>query len=298
MRSAAACTADGPELGRLIEDVESLADRELRSAAALASRLALIPTGLAAERTGALARGLEELRRQVADLTSAPGSGDSVGRWSRIVGRREPGDPYDRRWARARKPIQESVGRLRDSVTRLRLDRARLAGDQLALDNQVGTLMRYADLSRHLDERLSAFIDGGADGDPQKAQALQAELLPVVRRRRQEILMQLAVATQGQAALRILQEDNDALVDAITTATASTLDVLQTVSAVRQALELRRRLGVGRRAAGSTHRGADVPGLDSRDRALAEVGATLNLVESLRRRVLESAAALVQPDLR
>jgi uncharacterized protein YaaN involved in tellurite resistance len=57
-----------------------------------------------------------------------------------------------------------------------------------------------------------------------------------VRRRRQEILTQLAVAVQGYAALRVVEINNRELVRAVRTATTTTVAALRTAVMVAQAL--------------------------------------------------------------
>ncbi len=65
---------------------------------------------------------------------------------------------------------------------------------------------------------------------------LQEDILYPVRRRRQEILTQLAVAVQGYAALRVVEVNNRELVRAVRTATTTTVAALRTAVMVAQAL--------------------------------------------------------------
>lgn len=192
------------------------------------------------------------------------------------------------------------MARLRDAVTRLRADNAVVAEEQLALETQIGTLTGYSHVSQQLDERLSSHADAVSQADPTRADVLRRELLLGVRRRRGEILTQLTVAIQGKAALLIIEENNHELIDAVTTATTSTIGVLQTAATVRQALEMQRRLrtGLGVSALEDLDSGHHVPEAESLQRAWADVGETLNQVERLRRRVAESASMLVRSDLR
>ncbi|MEA2645444.1 MAG: hypothetical protein QOE92_527 [Chloroflexota bacterium] len=289
---------DGSDFRRLVEDVESLAERELRSVAMVGRRLEVLPGGVLEERNGSAARGLDELRRRARDLTLTGGldSGRAAPRF-RIFPRRDPARAYLDRWARAQKSIEGIVVRLRDAATRLRQDSAQIAEELLALDSQVATLTRYANLSQRLDERLSSHIDGISQADPSRAAILRQELLLVVRTRRRDILTNLTVAIQGQAALRILEENNDQLVDAISRATTSVTAALQTGAVVRQALELRRRLQAGLDGDGAEPEvGESGTASATVAQAWAEVRETLNEVERLRRRVVEAAAALGSPE--
>jgi hypothetical protein len=282
MRRVAAVDVAGPAFRRLVEDVASLAGRELRSAGMGGRGLAAIPgrsADVLDERNGSIARSLEELRRWARELTPGDefGPGRPATRFG-IFARSDPAQAYEKRWARAQQPIEE----------------------QLALDTQIGALTGYSRLSQQLDERLTSYVDDLAQADPTRADILRRELLLEVRRRRGEILTQLTVATQGRAALRIIEENNLELIDAVTSATTGTIGVLQTAALVRQALSMRRHLQAGLRQGDLANRdgGGQVPETETLQQAWADVGETLNQVERLRRQVSESAALLTRSDLR
>jgi uncharacterized protein YaaN involved in tellurite resistance len=91
-------------------------------------------------------------------------------------------------------------------------------------------------MAEKLDTGLEAQINHVAIGDPERAKVLQEDILYPVRRRRQEILTQLAVAVQGYAALRVVEVNNRELVRAVRTATTTTVAALRTAVMVAQAL--------------------------------------------------------------
>jgi uncharacterized protein YaaN involved in tellurite resistance len=98
------------------------------------------------------------------------------------------------------------------------------------------TLRQYTYMAEKLDTGLEAQINHVAIGDPERAKVLQEDILYPVRRRRQEILTQLAVAVQGYAALRVVEVNNRELVRAVRTATTTTVAALRTAVMVAQAL--------------------------------------------------------------
>ena len=98
------------------------------------------------------------------------------------------------------------------------------------------TLRQYTYMAEKLDTGLEAQINHIAIGDPERAKVLQEDILYPVRRRRQEILTQLAVAVQGYAALRVVEINNRELVRAVRTATTTTVAALRTAVMVAQAL--------------------------------------------------------------
>ena len=98
------------------------------------------------------------------------------------------------------------------------------------------TLRQYTYMAEKLDLGLEAQINHLAIGDPERARVLQEDILYPVRRRRQEILTQLAVAVQGYAALRVVEVNNRELIRAVRTATTTTVAALRTAVMVAQAL--------------------------------------------------------------
>jgi Uncharacterized protein involved in tellurite resistance len=98
------------------------------------------------------------------------------------------------------------------------------------------TLRQYAYMARTLDETLERRIDALATSDPVRARTLREDVLFPVRHRLQDILTQLAVAAQGYAALRVVQQNNQEVVRAIQTATTTTTAAMRTAVMVAQAL--------------------------------------------------------------
>ena len=84
----------------------------------------------------------------------------------------------------------------------------------VSLATVMESLREHAYLAGRLDEALTAQVDVVARTDPERADYLRADLLHAIRRRRQEILTQLAVTTQGYASLRIVEESNEGMVRA------------------------------------------------------------------------------------
>jgi uncharacterized protein YaaN involved in tellurite resistance len=120
-------------------------------------------------------------------------------------------------------------------VAALEADRQTLEVDNAAIDQQeaalwilIQTLRQYAFLAARLDELVSARLAELAATDPDAARALQVEALHAIRRRRRDLLLQLAVATQGYAALRLVEQDNLEVIWAIRAATTTTVSALRT----------------------------------------------------------------------
>jgi uncharacterized protein YaaN involved in tellurite resistance len=172
----------------------------------------------------------------------------------------------------------EADERIRELVAALDADRALLEVDNAALDQQeralwieIETLRQYAFLAARLDDLLAERIDLAGRTDPAAARTLQLEALYAIRRRRRDLLLQLAVATQGYAALRLVEQDNLEVIWAIRTATTTTVTALRTAVLAARATS---------------------------DRVDAAMGAADDVVEAVRQTLGEMHASLDEVDRR
>jgi uncharacterized protein YaaN involved in tellurite resistance len=232
---------NGDEYRRRISDVNSIGEREIIATAAMSNRLLDRPvramTGIL-EGKAPIARYLLELRHTVEDLN--PARYDLAQRRPRkLLGVIPLGDrlhSYFDRYRKAQGHIQAIIRALADSRDNLQADNAALAQEERALWTEMETLRQYAYMARTLDEMLERRIDALATSDPTHARTLREEILFPVRQRLRDILTQLAVVTQGYAALRIVQHNNQEVIRAIRTATMTTIAALRTAVMVAQAL--------------------------------------------------------------
>ena len=162
--------------------------------------------------------------------------------------------------------VAEAEDRIRDLIAALDEDRATLEVDNAGIDQQeralwieIETLRRYAVLAARLDVLVSDQLDALRTSDPGAARSLEVEALHAIRRRRRDLLLQLAVATQGYAALRIAEQDNLEVIWAIRAATTTTVSALRTALFAAQAMADR----------------ADVPANDGVGPVVAELRGTL-----------------------
>jgi len=202
---AATAAADVATRSGVVDAIGSLGERDLRATAAVGAnmlgRSEAAISALSGE-DGTVAGQLEELRR----LAEAAGDdgGLSRGRWDRIEAR-----------------MNAVVAALRESEEVLRANSAAIAQEQLALGTQVEALQRHAYMTAKIEEGLAA--------------GTSTDVLYAVRRRRQEILTQLVIAIQGQAALAVVRENTDELVRAIGVTTSTAASAVRTSRMVRQA---------------------------------------------------------------
>ena len=239
--SVTSLDAHGDEYRRRIADVNSIGDREIIATSEMSNRLLDRPvramTGIL-EGKAPIARNLVELRHTVEDLN--PARYDLAQMTPRkLLGVIPLGDrlrSYFDRYTKAQSHIQAIIRTLTDSRNNLQADNAAIAQEERALWTEMETLRQYAYLARTLDEALERRSDTLATSDPARGRALREDVLFPVRHRLQDILTQLAVAAQGYAALRVVQQNNQEVVRAIQTATTTTTAALRTAVMVAQAL--------------------------------------------------------------
>jgi uncharacterized protein YaaN involved in tellurite resistance len=99
-----------------------------------------------------------------------------------------------------------------------------------------GRLEQYIYMATALDQQVSAKIASLQSTDPDRAKELQTDVLFYVRQKRQDLLTQLAVNTQGYLAMDLVKKNNQELIKGVDRATTTTVSALRTAIIVAQAL--------------------------------------------------------------
>jgi uncharacterized protein YaaN involved in tellurite resistance len=235
VRSICALNTGDAEYQRTVATVERLGEREFVATAAMSGRLLdrrfHAMSGLLTSRTP-MARRLGDLRRAVAELDPSR---------MKLGGDRSPRQDLDElvryfeRFWRSQSRIEETLAALTEGRMLLEQDNAEVEQEERLLATEMESLRQYAFLAGRLDDALAAAIDSFAAAEPDRAAALRADVLYAVRRRRQSILTELAVATQGYAALRIVEQNNHEVIRAVAEATTTTAAAMRTAVMVAQA---------------------------------------------------------------
>ncbi len=237
----------GEEYRLRVADIDGLGEREILATSEMSGRLLDRPVQAMEgflEGKAPLARRLVELRHAVDDLNPARyqlSSRRSRRMFGLIPARDRVRDYFDRYW-KAQGHLQDLVAGLGEGRMELERDNAALMQVERSLWTEMETLRQYAVLGQRLDEALQRRLDEIQATDPGRARALRNDVLFAVRRRRREILTQLAVASQGYAALRLIEENNAEVIRAIGSATTTTVAALRTAVTVSRALLNQRRL--------------------------------------------------------
>jgi len=235
VRSICALDPRDAEYQRTVAAVQRLGEREFLATAAMSGRVLdrrfHAMSGVLTAKAP-MARRLADLRKSVTSLDPSR---------LRLDGKRSVRQEIDElsryfeRFWRAQNRIEETLAALTEGRMALEQDNAAIGQEELSLATEMESLRQYAFLAGRLDDGLAAAIEEFAAAEPERADALRADVLYSVRRRRQEILTELAIATQGYAALRIVEQNNDEVIRAIAAATNTTAAALRTAAMVAQA---------------------------------------------------------------
>ena len=233
--SVVSLAVGSPEYNRVIAAIDQIGERDFVATSALSGRLLDRRFGAMRGLLGAgapLARQLTDLRKTAASLDPAR---------IKLTGRRSPReeleelDRYFDHFSRSQPRLEALLGSLTEGRLALERDNAAIATAQASLATEMETLRQYAFLAGRMDDELAVRIDALAGVDPDRANALRLDVLPVVRRRRQAILTQLAIVMQGYAALRIVEENNAEVIRAVASAISTTSAALRTAMMVASA---------------------------------------------------------------
>lgn len=226
--SIASLAPGGPEFGRSVAAIGQLGARDFTATSAMSGRLLdrrfQAMRGLLAAKAP-LARQLSDLRKAAAGLDPATiKSGEKRSNRDELVEL----DRYFDRFAKLKPKVDALLSSLTEGRLALEQDNAAILNEQSSLATEMETLRQYAFLAGRLDEDLAARIEAMAPDSPERANSLRLDVLPVVRRRHQEILIQLAIVMQGYAALRIIEDNNAEVIRAIASAISTTTAALRT----------------------------------------------------------------------
>ena len=129
--------------------------------------------------------------------------------------------------------IIESLRRGKDELLR---DNAAIEQEKASMWSLMGELEKHGYLARALGNAVDREVQALQPSDPDRARALQEEILFAARQKQQDIATQLAVNVQGYMALDLIKRNNAELVKGVDRATTTTVAALHTAIAVAQAV--------------------------------------------------------------
>jgi uncharacterized protein YaaN involved in tellurite resistance len=229
-----------PAFDQQLNAVHNLGDADIRASAAVSNRLLQRPA--AAMSSGAfdpksqISTSLVKLRRTVEDLDpTQQGLFSKKHLWGTLPFGSTLRD-YFHKYESGQKNLDAIIQSLYSGQDELEKDNASLEQEKTNVWAIKGRLEQYIYMAGALDQQVSDRIASVQASDPDRAKELQTDVLFYVRQKRQDLLTQLAVNTQGYLAMDLVEKNNRELIKGVDRATTTTVSALRTAIIVAQAL--------------------------------------------------------------
>lgn len=228
-----------PEFTSVLDEVTGMGAKAIRTTSESSNRMLKRPVGDADKGTpqARVGKSLTDLRVTVTDLD--PNRADLTGakrilKW--LPGGRKI-ENYFAKYQSAEEHLNAIIRSLASGQDELRKDNAAIEVERADMWQGLQDLSEYNALASALDEALVAEIEKRREnGDVEGAQAIESDALFAVRQRHQDIMTQMAVATQGYLALDVVRKNNLELIKGVDRAQTTTVSALRTAIIVSQAL--------------------------------------------------------------
>jgi uncharacterized protein YaaN involved in tellurite resistance len=229
-----------PTFDAQLNAVHTLGDADIRASAAVSNNLLNRPA--AAMSSGPfdpksnISNSLVKLRRTVEDLDpTQQGLFGKKHLWGTLPFGNTLRD-YFHKYESSQKNLDAIIQSLYAGQDELQKDDASLDQEKANVWAIKGRLEQYIYMAGSLDQQVSAKIASLQSTDPDRAKELQGDVLFYVRQKRQDLLTQLAVNTQGYLAMDLVEKNNQELIKGVDRATTTTVSALRTAIIVAQAL--------------------------------------------------------------
>jgi uncharacterized protein YaaN involved in tellurite resistance len=229
-----------PAFDQQLNAVHSMGDADIRASAAVSNRLLDRPAAAMSsgpfDPKSQISNSLVKLRRTVEDLD--PTQQGLFGKrhlWGTLPFGNTLRD-YFHKYESGQKNLNAIIQSLYSGQDELQKDDASLEQEKANVWAIKGRLEQYIYMATALDQQVSAKIASVQTSDPDRAKELQTDVLFYVRQKRQDLLTQLAVNTQGYLAMDLVEKNNRELIKGVDRATTTTVSALRTAIIVAQAL--------------------------------------------------------------
>jgi uncharacterized protein YaaN involved in tellurite resistance len=229
-----------PDFDSKVEAIHSLGDADIRASAAVSNRLLQEPAKAMnsgpLSKTSEVSNSLVKLRRTVEDLDPQRQGVLSKKTLFGIIPFGNKLRDYFAKYESSQRNIDAVMQSLYRGQDELRQDNAALEQEKTNVWAIKDKLQQYLYMSAQLDSSLTSKIASLQTADPDRAKALQEDVLFYVRQKRQDLLTQLAVNMQGYLAMDLIRKSNLELIKGVDRATTTTVSALRTAVIVAQAL--------------------------------------------------------------
>ena len=230
-----------PAFDQQLNAVHTLGDADIRASAAVSNRLldrpaAAMSSSGALDSKSQISTSLVKLRRTVEDLDpTQQGLFGKKHLWGTLPFGNTLRD-YFHKYESGQRNLDAIIQSLYAGQDELQKDDASLDQEKANVWSIKGRLEQYIYMATALDQQVSAKIASLQSSDPDRAKELQEDVLFYVRQKRQDLLTQLAVNTQGYLAMDLVEKNNQELIKGVDRATTTTVSALRTAIIVAQAL--------------------------------------------------------------
>jgi len=229
-----------PDFDSKVQAIHDLGDADIRASAAVSNRLLQEPAKAMnsgpLSKTSDVSNNLVKLRRTVEDLDPQRQGLLSKKTLFGIIPFGNKLRDYFAKYESSQRNIDAIIQSLYRGQDELRQDNAALEQEKTNVWAIKDKLQQYLYMSAQLDSALTAKIASLQTTDPEKAKALNEDVLFYVRQKRQDLLTQLAVNMQGYLAMDLIRKSNLELIKGVDRATTTTVSALRTAVIVAQAL--------------------------------------------------------------
>jgi uncharacterized protein YaaN involved in tellurite resistance len=238
-RELAQLAPESPEYAQRVRALEALGNAEITRSANVANRLLERPTrAMATLNEGApVAKTLLDLRATVEKLDpSRQGDLFSPRKLLGVLPFGNKLQTYFRGYESSQSHLNAIIESLRRGKDELLRDNAAIEQEKTSMWSLMGELEKHGYLARALGDAVAREAQALETSEPERARALQEDVLFAARQKQQDIATQLAVNVQGYMALDLIKRNNAELVKGVDRATTTTVAALHTAIAVAQAV--------------------------------------------------------------
>lgn len=235
----ASLSPDSEAYKERVRALEALANTEITRSANVSNRMLERPTrAMAALNEGSpVAKTLLELRGTVEKLDpSRQGDLFAPKKFLGVLPFGNKMRDYFRGYESSQNHLDGIIESLRRGKDELMRDNAAIEVEKTNMWTLMGELEKHGYLARALGDAVAREVETLQASDPDRARALQEEVLFAARQKQQDIATQLAVNVQGYMALDLIKRNNAELVKGVDRATNTTVAALRTAVITAQAV--------------------------------------------------------------